>query len=353
MDLLNKNPFETFKANDLDDGQINSQWVDLHEKSFYDVFSPTNSIAMYILGGKGSGKTHLMRYFSHKSQMLRHNGNEVEGIQSDGYFGVYFQASGLNGDRFEELECSDEKKKSAFIYSFELWMSGLFLDSILNLAKLDTALINDESLFFNEALNLFDTAMDLSELEENLLGLKMLIDRLSKEMDLAINNASVLGNLNFKVLTGRGSLIFGLPQLVNRHSESLKKVNFLYLIDELENISPFQQKYFNTLVREKKFPVTFRVGARLHGIYTYKVLGANEVNRSGHEFETIWLDDIFSVDKDNYEKFATRLIINRLLASGILTASKVDCFKKSFDSPEESKKLLSNYFENFNIDDNL
>ena len=71
MELLQNNPFATIKANDLNDSEINEQWVDIQGAGFLDLFCPRSGVAQYILGGKGSGKTHLMRYFSYKSQSLR------------------------------------------------------------------------------------------------------------------------------------------------------------------------------------------------------------------------------------------------------------------------------------------
>lgn len=69
---MNKNPFTTIKANDLNDDEVNKNWVDLSEaKGLLEYFSAKSLVAKYIIGGKGSGKTHLMRYFSSSAQLLR------------------------------------------------------------------------------------------------------------------------------------------------------------------------------------------------------------------------------------------------------------------------------------------
>ena len=92
---------------------------------------------------------------------------------------------------------------------------------------------------------------------------------------------------------------------------------FLYLIDELENLTANHQRYVNTLIREREAPCSFRVGARRYGIRTYETLSAEEVNREGSEFEEVRLDD--RVRKGtNYAKFAAMLCTGRLLKSGVV-----------------------------------
>ena len=65
------NPFNITKAVDYSDEEINKYWVDIPEgNGFIDIIKPTSPMPMLILGGKGSGKTHIMRYFSFNLQKL-------------------------------------------------------------------------------------------------------------------------------------------------------------------------------------------------------------------------------------------------------------------------------------------
>jgi hypothetical protein len=71
-----ENPFGLTKANDLSDDQIQSLWVDIaSQESPTSLFSAgrfSSPMPTFILGGKGSGKTHLMRYASYPLQKLRY-----------------------------------------------------------------------------------------------------------------------------------------------------------------------------------------------------------------------------------------------------------------------------------------
>ncbi len=70
------------------DREINALWVDIASgDGFWKLAKLTSPMPMYILGSKGSGKTHLMKYFSYPVQKLRHAKGVVEGVQQDGYLG--------------------------------------------------------------------------------------------------------------------------------------------------------------------------------------------------------------------------------------------------------------------------
>jgi hypothetical protein len=66
MDEPIDNPFSVTRAADFTDEQIDQYWVDLADGGggFLELIKPRSAMPMLILGGKGSGKTHIMRYLS-------------------------------------------------------------------------------------------------------------------------------------------------------------------------------------------------------------------------------------------------------------------------------------------------
>ena len=96
-----ENPFNVTKAVDLDDKQIGDYWVDLPGGGgFQELVRPTSPMPMIILGGKGSGKTHILRYCSYQVQRMLHKSDVGAGLQEDGYIGIYLRCGGLNASRF-------------------------------------------------------------------------------------------------------------------------------------------------------------------------------------------------------------------------------------------------------------
>src|SRR4051812_854641 len=89
------NPFNVTKAVDFSDAQIATTWVDFkaEEGGFFSLADPTSPMPRILLGGKGSGRTHLMRYYSATLQRLRH-ADDPQAVLADRYLGIYFRCSG-------------------------------------------------------------------------------------------------------------------------------------------------------------------------------------------------------------------------------------------------------------------
>ncbi len=70
---MHANPFEVVKSVDFSDEEINEYWVDLAESrdQFTEIIKPLSPTPMILLGGKGSGKTHVVRHYSYNLQRIR------------------------------------------------------------------------------------------------------------------------------------------------------------------------------------------------------------------------------------------------------------------------------------------
>ncbi len=111
------NPFNVTKATDFSDPQIHELWVELSAQArFAELAKPTSPMPMFILGGKGSGKTHLMRHFSWPIQKLRHKSDGFAAVTQDGYIGVYCWTGDLHAGRFEGKQQPPQVWNDVFAY---------------------------------------------------------------------------------------------------------------------------------------------------------------------------------------------------------------------------------------------
>ena len=60
---MKSNPFDITKAVDYTDNEIYKYWVDLDGQASVKVMKPDSLMPMIIVGSKGSGKTHIMKYY--------------------------------------------------------------------------------------------------------------------------------------------------------------------------------------------------------------------------------------------------------------------------------------------------
>lgn len=311
------NPFDVTKAVDFDDQQIRDYWVDLPGGvGFRDLVKPTSPMPMFVLGGKGSGKTHLLRYFSYPLQKLRHK-HAVEGLQEEGYVGVYLRCGGLNASRFSGKGQKSEAWATLFRQYMDLWLAQLYLGIVTDAIGTDTLNQSGRQLC-QSVVDLLDAAPERSP--QSVAELLSFLRDWQRTLDIAINNAALTRQLDAEIRISPGRLVFGIPQAFARRLDVLRGVQVLYLIDELENLDVNQQRYINTLIREKESPCSFKVGARLYGVRTYETYSAGEVNREGSEYEKLPLDDHLRSNR-TYAEFATRLCARRLVEAKYLPST--------------------------------
>ena len=339
-----QNPFNITKAVDFSDREIFDYWVDISEKGgFEELVKPTMTMPMLILGGKGSGKTHLMRYYSYSLQKIRHEGGLVSGITRDKYLGIYLRCGGLNAARFKGKGQLESAWVDVFAYYMELWLSQLVLGTVCDVFSGHDELGQHEAQICNEIVGLFDQVDGTPP--TTIAQVVAHIQCLQKRLDMAVNNCAIRrSGLDVNITVTRGRLIFGLPRVFSQNLPSFGNCLFLYLIDEFENLADYQQQYVNTLLREREGPCSIKIGARLYGIRTYSTFSAGEDNKEGSEFETLILDQRMRAKRfePEYASFARRLIVKRLTEQGFFPESAdpqrqsdlADSLSKFFEEPE-------------------
>jgi hypothetical protein len=310
------NPFGITKAVDLNDEQILSLWVDVagDAEEFAEFTRPISPMPTFIMGAKGSGKTHLMRYHAFELQTLRYKQKKFslrDGVMSDGYIGIYMRCSGLNSGRFADKRQPPEVWKELFAYYIELWLTQHLLHVMKSLELGETDA--DEKSLCVTIIALFDKKP--SVVPSTMAELGLLITQLQRQLDFEVNNCVLTDRINVEVLATRGRLVFGIPKLLAARYRFLRNVLFVYSIDEFENLTSDQQKLINTLVREKELPSTLRIGSRLYGVKTHATDSAEEENLQNSEFESLYLDQLFRTHKKRYSTFAKELIEKRLAAA--------------------------------------
>lgn len=311
------NPFAVTKADDYDDAQIQEFWVDAPttSDSYESVIAPTVPMPVYLLGAKGSGKTHIMRYHSFRLQRLRYEQKQIgldAGLQEDGYLGLYVRCSGLNSGRFSGKRQPPEKWSIIFAYYMELWLGLQTLEIIGELAVGSEE--GDATRFVADVLMLLDIAIDCPP--TTIKGLTELIDGERRKLDFEINNCLLSGGLEVSVKASPGKLVFGIPRTAAVHFSSCGQIAFAYLIDEVETLSLDQQKFLNSLIRDREAPSTFRIGARLYGLKTTKTWSDDEEIIPDSEFVKLELDQHLRSDRRKYRSFSGKLLAKRMMTLG-------------------------------------
>lgn len=333
MEQRRSNPFNITKALDFTDEEIGNFWVEYPiEGGFSKLIKPTSPMPMIIRGGKGSGKTHLMRHYSFPLQKLRQPVDILNGIKQEGYLGIYMLCGGINASRFSGKGQALELWNDIFAYYMDIWLSQILLQTIVEVYEQypEELRIVDKKIC-TEIVDLFDSfewiyPKTLSKMIERLTHIQ-------KSIDFDVNNSAITKKIRTKIHISPGKLIFGVPKILKKMLPSFKNILFVYLIDEFENLNQEQQKYINSLVRERQLPTTLKIGGRRYAFRTKLTISAGEDIKEGSEFEMLDLDSHFRAKK-GYSKFIENLCKQRLI-------------KNTFSKSVEAYSGMSSFFESY------
>ena len=346
-----ENPFAVTKATDLSDREINDTWVDWPAPGgFVERVSIRSPIARVITGGKGAGRTHLMRHYSSPVQAIRGGSNAIEQVRRDGVLGIYAPCSALNSSRFRNRGQTPEHWQRIFGHYVDVWLAQVALAAFQVAARLLPPSEQEERAITMDVRDLLhgvgrSSGTSLADLRDDL-------HHMQRQIDLAVSLAAVQpgSSLELPVQPAPGSLVFGVPAALRHHYKAFANVTYLYLIDEFENFDEEHQRHINSLVRERTLGVSFIIGVRTFGYQPPQTLRTGESNKRGAEIDQIILDRGYTRDRHSriYKDFCRRVVVRRLakskLTGGMAPDRLVDQLSGFFETTtarEEEQSIVS------------
>lgn len=334
--MITINPFSVVKANEFTITQIIENWVPWagSESGFIASLNPQELMPKYVLGSKGCGKTHLLRYYSFEARLKLYNNDIKELLKNDKYLASYSRLNSISSTRFNKTGNEDEWR-SLYNYYFELMQSLISLDvyekvtNALNVSEKKIAKI------IREICKQVGITLEFETIEcfKNFLNEKRV------SVDNEIIDYPHVRKLNWDKVRPAftfGSLIFEIPWRFSQNISDLQDVSYIYILDEYEKLKcDWQKESLNTLVYEKKHNSTFWVGARKIGYTTRNTLSGEPIHE-GHEFNPVDLDSLLKAGEKKFPEFAEGLFRRRLKLNGLAELSP----KQLFDKFDE-KKLLN------------
>lgn len=305
-----QNPFALVKASDFSDAQIHELWVELGAPMINKIIEPRLRTSKYILGGKGTGKTHLLRYHSYQVARLRYpNESGLETVVRQKYLGIFMRAANVDPGRFEPDPADIAKWQRLFGVYLELWLAQRLLEALTDIQNTSpTSEFSDHALLESLTRSLHGVAGGTFK------SLSQFADWLQRErrnIDHAVDNAAFSGVLDVRISFSIGGLCAPLGLALQKWHPAFADVSLIFMIDEIENFSAFQQEVLNSLIRYAEGVITFRVTGRLYSIKTTATMSKGEENREGAEFKTTTLDDLLR-GYQGYGNFATAFVKRRL-----------------------------------------
>lgn len=291
-DVFSKNRNEESKEDNWADFVVPQFLNDLEIKS--------QSKAIVIMGGRGCGKTTLLRYFCHATQFSPRRQEVPDDALT--HIGLYWRADTNFLNSFAGGEQTSETWKAAFEHLLACELGKEIIRSLRSLNcnperqqkyglldELDLSVLKD----FDDALG-----STLTELDRYL-------QRSRTHLAMWINNLDTYPKPTFLPV---GLFLRTLISALQEQIAYIKNSTFAVFIDEYENLRDEQQRFINGLLKHGSPPIIFNIALKRNGWQTQQTIGSESIEDIS-DFRVIDLENYLIAD---FDLFAAELLFFRL-----------------------------------------
>lgn len=259
-----------------------------------------------LIGGRGTGKTTVLRGLSYQGQYAL-NKNNTHLIKQWKFYGLYYRVNTNRVTAFTGDELSEEQWRKYFSHYINLSFCLLILE-FANWYEINTKekIVINQQLWTNALTTLHLRDVNISTITELIEEIELLLlefeAAINTIIDCPINNLTMLS----APIDALSKAILNSPQLEGKQ--------FFFLIDEFENFENYQQKILNTIVKHTTHNYTFKIGIRELGWRERATLNSNEQLTSPADYARIDIAEIFNSTRNpnRFGKFAQNIIETRL-----------------------------------------
>ena len=285
-----------------------------------------------ILGGRGCGKTMLLRYLSHQSVFSQNRRTIPRDAVSR--IGLYWRTDTQFGNAMTGRGIPDDTWQAAFNHYAAIILGIEIIRSLKSVAASTFECLTQDRLdkLDFERMKVFD-----SKLPARLSEFHQALENRVWEFETWINDVR-------KVEQPRllpESFIKALISIVTDQIPCLKTTVFSVYIDEYENLCNYQQKIVNTWLKHSEPPLIYNLAMKRHSFKTMETLGS-ESFYNVHDFRQYDLDSF--TGEAEFEVFAAEILF--LILSNAKRLNIEFDIEKIKDPASLSSRKESSYMKN-------
>lgn len=364
-----KRPFDVVRAEDFGDELY--EFYEPLESLMRKVSSVdiTGSRPVFLIGGRGTGKTMVLKYLSYEMQLKDFIKNAISQnkpiedmskeewesfLQRKNFIGIYL--------RFKTTEYDHIKGEIERL--FIPYLSMKIAEEIFTLLIVfkSSKLLNDEheariSEYFVSQIK--EPELKTTNSFNNVL--RLIRDNVFTKYEIILEKSSYCSideiHRSIPTIISK-NVIFGLPDLIFNKLDFLKGKNLFILLDELEYLNDYQKKCIGKLIKDSdETSVIFKIGSR----YMPKNLPvgeSSEVIQEPHDFRIINITDALNAAhsgrKKDYNSLIKNVLNRRLSKSDYFQDNGITDIEKLFPNipiEKEAKELVKGrkkHWEKFN-----
>jgi hypothetical protein len=302
MELNYKDSLSAVLANNRSEHIGMDVWEDFVLPYFYKKIDFNSSFPLRIEGGRGCGKTMLLRYLSYHSRFSDKRTNiplsELEAI------GLYLRADTQFLRQLQKRGLEEHKWQSIFSHYINIC---LLMETSNALIKISSASYAEGESFDVSNLELSSLKIYGSNFSGTILELFEEFRNQRKLCELAVANPRMIDDL---LILPDSALI----DLINEVKEKVapRELKFKVYFDEYENLLKYQQLIINTRMKHSEPPLIFNIAAKLNGVPHSETTGSESLSYK-HDYTIENLDTRLA--EESFECFAAEILFLRLSKS--------------------------------------
>ena len=257
-----------------------------------------------IVGGRGCGKTMLLRYMSYHTAFSQHR----QQIPADAirHIGLYWRAD----TQFLKLMTGRNKGldtwENAFDHMVALTVGAEVLNSIQTVCERSLLDVTWAEL---EEAQLSGLGSYDPELGGAFAAAQKTFRSKLREFELWVANASKIAEPVF--LPGR-RFIVSLIDECRSAIPSLKDAAFFVYLDEYENLLEYQQRMINTCLKHSEIPLIFNLAMKRNAFVTEQTVGVESITNV-QDYREFDIEDYL---EDDFGVFAAEVLLLTLHTAG-------------------------------------
>lgn len=259
-----------------------------------------------IIGGRGCGKTMLLRYLSHESTFSPKRPTIPHDALA--HVGLYWRADTQFASLMQHRGIPDDTWAASFRHLAGLVLGIEVIRSLESIAKSGAGILTSEQLrdIDFQRLRPYST-----QLPHRLPALREYLEDEVAQFETWVNDVRSVTQPLF--LPG-DAFLKRMILLIRDQVSELKNAVFFVYIDEYENLATYQQTIINTWLKHSEPPLIVNLAMKRNGFKTRATEG-DETLSDIHDFRDIDLED-FDLEHE-FPVFAAEILLLRLRLAGM------------------------------------